>query len=81
LVEVSGTVKVGMYEQELNTRHRLAVEVAQHTEGCYLPKSARTGNQSERCRFRQIQRKEDAPYRGRSRYQFYWYREVSWRYL
>lgn len=31
--EVSGTAKVGMYEQEPHKRHGWAVEVAQHTEG------------------------------------------------
>ena len=31
--EVSGTAKVGLYEQEPHRRHGWVVEVAQHTEG------------------------------------------------
>ena len=31
--EVSGTAKVGRYEQELHKRHKWVVKVAQHTKG------------------------------------------------
>lgn len=60
--EVSGTAKSGLYEQEVDMRHELEVEVAQHTEGC----SSKSFNKSYSCRSTQRQMKEGAPYQGRS---------------
>ena len=39
--EVSGTAKVGKYEQESHKRHRGVVKVAQHTGGWLFTKPAR----------------------------------------
>lgn len=55
-----------MHEQELHKRHLDVVKVAQHTEGWLLTEPTRAETKAFRCRCKQLQRKEDAPYRGRS---------------